>query len=146
MSTPDIDAPSVTHRAAVIAQGRLVHTASMLATFACLLGLVGAGAAKQPVEGVVMAFLACAVLLGVAETYLAVRVGFDAALFARLGQGMTLEALDVSLLELALLPPERQDAPLTRRLQGFLRLMSGQAGATVLQYILIAMGAVRVVF
>ena len=64
-------------------------------------------------------------LAGLAETYLAIRVGFDAALFRRLGEhsGRPISrALDAALTRLGLLPAARAGRPLELRIAGAQRL------------------------
>ena len=66
------------------------------------------------------------VLVGLVQKYLALRVAFDATLFAGL-ETLGLDELDAALLGLGLLPPQRAGRPLAERSRGALRLLKRQA-------------------
>ncbi|RYJ02910.1 MAG: hypothetical protein EON47_05990, partial [Acetobacteraceae bacterium] len=79
-----------------------------------------------------VAVLALVVVLGLGQAFTALRVAFDARLFAALGDGRapaTLAALDVALTGLGLLPDAKagRPLPLPLRLAGAARLMRRQA-------------------
>jgi hypothetical protein len=119
--------------AALLEQGRGIDRLSWLLTAAALLGLLlGRGWPMLPV-----------LAAGLAEGFLAARVGFDAALFRELGRG-TLPgpaAMDGALLELGLIPAAKAGRPLAPRMAGARRLLRWQALAAAAQLALL-LGAV----
>ena len=126
---------------ALLRQGRIVDRLSRLLTVLALASLVAAsvlGASKF-----LAVTLALAVLSGVAETYFAIRVGFDAALFERLREpaAMDLAALDVALVQLGLLPASRSGRPLEQRIAGAQRLLYKQGAACMIQVAILLCGA-----
>jgi hypothetical protein len=93
----------------------------------------------------VAALLASSVLTGVAASYLAIRVGFDAALFRRMAEAPEapdLSKLDGALTMLGLLAAGKAGRPLGQRTNGACRLFRCLAGLTVAQMILFLVGAV----
>ncbi|MCC6074048.1 hypothetical protein ACFPTX_20285 [Pseudomonas sp. GCM10022188] len=80
------------------------------------------------------------VLVGLVQKYLALRVAFDAELFARL-ETLGLDELDAGLLGLGLLPPQRAGRPLAERCRGALRLLKRQALCVATQGLL-ALGGI----
>lgn len=110
MSRPD---PRLRVLAALLAQGRAVHlTACALALGAWVLG-----------GGPVLAGLV-AVALGI-ETWFAVRVGLDAALFDGLGSGVDARDVDGGLLGLGLIA-QAPGRPVGSRVRGAVRLWRWQ--------------------
>ncbi len=110
--------PRLRVMAALLAQGRALHlTAGGLA----LAGLALGGGA--PVISVAIG------AAWAAETWLAVRVGVDAALFDALAAGLEPEELDRALVGLRL-APERPARPLSARFDGAMRLWRGQVALT----------------
>jgi len=87
--------------------------------------------------------LGLAALAGLAETYYAIRVGFDAALFHRLSKQAPpdLAALDAALVRLGLLPVSKSGRPLEQRIAGAKLLFYKQGAALVLQVALLLCGA-----
>jgi hypothetical protein len=84
-------------------------------------------------------------LAGIAEIYLAVRVGFDAALFRQLAVdpgGPDLATLDGALVQLGLLPPIKAGRPAPARVAGAQRLLRRQAMLVIVQASLVLVGAV----
>ena len=83
-------------------------------------------------------------LLGLGEAYLAMRVGFDAALFRRLAapaEAFDLGRLDEALLRLGLIPPAKTGRPIAERIAGARRLLHWQGLMLGLQAALILTGA-----
>jgi hypothetical protein len=85
------------------------------------------------------------ILLGVAQKYWALRVAFDAELFAAMAKaGGELErntqAMDRALVDLGLLPAARADRPWAERCRGALRLLRIQAVLCALQLLLALAG------
>ena len=114
-------------------QGRLIH------------GIVGpltvAGALAVPVlavlhkpPAIVLVALTVAVVLGLIETLLALRVAFDAAALRRMAghaDGMT--RFDTALAALGLAKPGQAGRPMADRAKGCLRLLRLQAIIAILQ-------------
>jgi hypothetical protein len=122
--------------AALLGTGRTLDALSRCVTAAVLLALLLA-----PGGGVL---LVLSLLLGVAQTYLAVRVSFDARLFAALAEAHALAdlaAMDGALLGMKLMPPDKAGRPASQRAEGARRLLRVQAILLALQ-LLAALGAV----
>jgi len=119
---------------ALLQQGQIIDRLSQLLTVAALVLLIGASAFGVASPALAVA-LALAVLAGIAETYYAIRVGFDAALFCRLRAPATMDlaALDVALVGLGMLPASRSGRPLEQRITGAQRLFYQQGAAFVIQ-------------
>ena len=88
--------------------------------------------------------LALVVLLGLVELYLAIRVGFDAALFHRLAaapEGFDCARLDRALSRLGLMPEAKTGRPIVERIAGARRLLAWQGMTLVAQVLLVLVGA-----
>jgi hypothetical protein len=88
-----------------------------------------------------VAILAAVALLGMVETFYAVRVGFDAALFHRLSAGpeaVDFGTLDKALARLGLVGKPRPERSTADRVAGASRLLQRQAVMLGLQAALIA--------
>lgn len=111
--------------AALLRQGRLLDR---LSGALLLTGIVfGFGQLLlKHADPLLAAICLALVLVGLVQKYLALRVAFDAALFARL-EALSLEELDAALLGLGLLPPQRTGRSLAERSRGALRLLYRQA-------------------
>ena len=127
----------------LLGHGRRIHDVSRLLTVAAGLGLVAGIVSPRSLTPVLAAGLAA--LLGLVETYLAVRVGFDAALFDRLsGRTATLpdlEALDGALTSLGLVEGGTADRPIAARAAGARRLLAWQGRALAGQVAVLIAGA-----
>jgi hypothetical protein len=125
----------------LLQQGRTIDRLSRLLTMAAVVLLIGAIAFDVASAALAVA-LAVAVLAGVAEVYLAVRVGFDAALFERLREPSTMDlaALDAALVQLGLLPASKSGRPLEQRIAGAKRLLYKQGAAFVIQIAVLLCG------
>lgn len=122
--------PRLVVTASLLAQGRTLH----LTTLALALGVwVVTGAAVLP-------SLVALALLG-AGTWLAARVGVDAALFDALANGLSPDDLDVALVATGLVE-ERGPRSLADRIAGALRLWRLQLTVVVLQGALLALSTV----
>lgn len=99
---------------------------SQAAAVAVLAALAAALAGGRP--GASPALLLALLGLAVAERVLALRVAFDARLFARLARGElpSLAALDAGLQQVLALPPHKAGRPLAPRLAGARRLYRAQ--------------------
>jgi hypothetical protein len=82
--------------------------------------------------------------LGVAQAWLAVRVGFDAALLRDVANRTQFAALDAALVALDLIPPEKAGRPLDERLRGAMRLMRLQGLCLGAQILVLILGALIV--
>ena len=83
-------------------------------------------------------------LLGFVELYLAIRVGFDAALFHRWGavpDGFDCARLDRALLRLGLMPEAKTGRPIAERIAGARRLLAWQGVTLAAQVLLVLVGA-----
>jgi hypothetical protein len=127
---------------ALLQQGQIIDRLSRLLTVSAVVLLIGASAFRVASPPLAVA-LALAVLAGVAEAYYAVRVGFDAVLFDRLGGpgAMDLAALDAALVQLGLSPASNSGRPLEQRIAGAQRLLYKQAAAFVIQVAILLCGA-----
>jgi hypothetical protein len=127
--------------AAWLQQGRTIDGLSRQLTVVALLLLIATGAFGVASPALV-SMLALATLAGLAQTYYAVRVGFDAALFERLGgQATDLSALDAALVQLRLLPVSKSGRPLAERVAGAQRLFHKQGAAFLVQVAFLLGGA-----
>jgi len=128
---------------ALLRQGRTIDRLSRLLTVAALVMLIGAIAFRVASPALVTA-LALAVVAGVAELYLAFRVGFDADLFDRLRDPAKLDlaALDAALAQLGLAPASKGGRPLDQRIAGAQRLLYKQGMAMGIQSAVLLCGAV----
>jgi hypothetical protein len=115
--------------AALLDQGRTVDRLSRPLTTAALIGLlfIPAIAARPPwmLVGVVM----LVAVAGLVETYFAIRVGFDAALFRELASASAapdFAGTDAALSRLGVLPAATRDRPAAARVAGARRLFRWQ--------------------
>ncbi len=120
--------------AALLAQGRTIHLAAI--------GLSAAAGVALAVfvlndEGGLAAIATWVVLLGLAETWFAIRTGFDAALFRRLSRmppgDESLASLDAALTALTLVPEDKTGREPQARLSGAFRLMKMQGFLLIVQ-------------
>lgn len=111
--------------AALLRQGRLLDGLSGALLLAGVVFGFGQLLLKHA-DPLLAAICLALMLVGLVQKYLALRVAFDAALFARL-ETLGLDELDAALLGLGLLPPQRSGRPLAERSHGALRLLKRQA-------------------
>jgi hypothetical protein len=131
MSDPQTASLSIA--AALLRQGRTINLASCCFTLAALAGALLGSSGAVP-----LVLLLAAILLGMAQVYLAIRVGFDAALFDGLAQQAAgakadLAAFDRAMLALGLLPAEKVGRDVAPRIVGARRLFSLQIAAMACQ-------------
>jgi len=146
MSSTDSAGALLAAAAAWLDQGRRIDRLSRLLTVMALAALVAIAVLGAP-KLMVVGPLGLSVLVGAAELYLAVRVGFDAALFRRLAEAadagtLELANLDVALTTMGLLPAGKAGRPLQARVAGACSLLYQQAGSLALQLALFLLGAV----
>jgi hypothetical protein len=83
-------------------------------------------------------------IFGCVELYLAIRAGFDMALFRRLAisdEQFDCARLDLALLRLGLIPPAKTGRPMAERVAGACRLLFWQGLALGAQVLLTLIGA-----
>jgi hypothetical protein len=144
MTDPN-DRPLLTVTAALLTQGRTLDGLSRLLTAGALFGLLAHAVVNDADPVLVTVALLVAALAGFAQTYYAVRVGFDAALFRQLGDtAIELSALDSALQRLGLLPVDKAGRPLDARIAGARALFRSQVAMLGVQ-IAAVLGAALVV-
>lgn len=145
MTAADNDRLRLAAVAALLAQGRTIDGLSRILTAGALLG--------APVLATILAPTALAPVLlvaalGIAQSWFAVRVGFDAALFeaASRAPSPTPSAVDDALVELRLLPAPKAGRPWPPRIAGARRLLAWQATLLALQVAVIVAIAIVLVW
>ncbi|MEX1993430.1 MAG: hypothetical protein WD929_02115 [Steroidobacteraceae bacterium] len=135
--------------AALLDQGRTVDRLSRPLTAAALIGvLVYPAAIGQPPLALAAAAIVVA-LAGFAESYLAIRTAFDAALFHRLASApepVDFGEIDQALTKLGLLPAAKRGCAADARIAGARRLMRLQVLALLVQVFAIAGGAMALMW
>jgi hypothetical protein len=129
--------------AALLDQGQRADRLSRPITAASALVLL-LPAFMEPPPVLLTTSLALIVLLGLVELYLAIRVGFDAALFRRLAvapDGFDCARLDRALSRLGLMPEARTGRPMIERVAGARRLLAWQGRTLAAQILLVLVGA-----
>lgn len=130
--------------AALLDQGERIDGLSRAVTVTALAALAAFGLfdIETPASA---ALFASSVLMGLAELYLAIRVGLDAALFRRMADASAapdLARLDGTMTALGLLPAGKAGRPLDQRTNGACRLLRIQAILAAVQIALFMIGAV----
>lgn len=129
--------------AALLEQGRTVDRLSRLLTAAVLIGMLVYPAAIGSPPFTLIASAVVIALAGFAESYLAIRVSFDAALFRQLASAPEppdFSEMDQSLTDLGLLPAAKRGRPLSVRIAGARQLMRLQIVALLVQVAFAASG------
>ena len=122
--------------AALLEQGRIVDRLSRLLTAAALVSLAVLWFFRIEASVEILGFATLVALAGLAETCLAIRVGFDAALFdhqARAAETPDFTRMDAALVELGLLPAAKTGRPVSARVAGARRLFVLQIIALIAQ-------------
>ena len=126
----------------LLRQGGSVHAASVGLTVVAALGI--ALLAAQQVRPWSLAGMSAALLLGLIETWLAVRVGFDRRILQRLagaaGEFLEPSQFDRTLVALGLGRSDIPARPMTDRVRGCARLLRAQVVAFVLQIAAVLLG------
>ena len=122
-------------------QGVIVHRQSIIATGAAVFFLIAAVLTGTVSPAPLYVFLAVP-LLGLGEAYLAMRIGFDAALFRKVARDLPLPALDESMVRLGIIDEEAGGRSLQVRFGGCRQLLRRQVISVALQYLLIVLGSV----
>jgi hypothetical protein len=129
-----------------------VGTLDTLSTGLTLVAAAAIGFALwHPVAMVALAFLAAQIIVGLAAKWTAVRVRFDAAVFAGLvdavqRSGFRTEHLDRALRGVGMLPANKEGRDWDTRCRGALGLMKGLGWLTVLQGLLFVLAAGTIAF
>jgi len=129
---------------ALLDQGQRADRLSRPITAASALVLLLLPAFLGPPPVLSTTILALVVLLGLIELYLAIRVGFDAALFRRLAaapEEFDRARLDRALSRLGLMPEAKTGRPIIERIAGARRLLAWQGMTLVAQILLALFGA-----
>ncbi|MBX3503296.1 MAG: hypothetical protein KF889_27950 [Alphaproteobacteria bacterium] len=114
-------------------QGRLIHGIAGPLTVAGAIAVPVLSLLSKP-PAIVLVAISVSVALGLAETLLALRVGFDAAALRRMaGHQDGASRFDAALAALGLAGAERAGRPMADRSRGCLRLLRLQAVAAILQ-------------
>ena len=132
--------------AAFLDQGRTVDRLSRLLTAAALTAiLIGPAIATRP-PWILIGSAVLVTLAGLAETYFAIRVGFDAALFnqvANASEASDFAGTDAALIQLGLLPATKHSRPAGARIAGARWLFRLQILCLVAQVLSVLAGAWR---
>ncbi len=139
----DLAAATITSCAALLEQHTKIHVFSVAMTVvagAMLLVSIGFSASVSSLWLGTAAFI---VLLGLAETWFAIRVGFDRRLLSAIASGPEdLQRWDQALTELKLMPKSKTGRGLSERLHGCIRLLKMQAVLLVAQSLVAVSGMV----
>ena len=127
-------------------QGQLLNRLSVVATSIALAVLL---LPVFPTTAAMVLVAVSVVAAGLIELYFAIRVGFDAALFRRIGNDAAEDRLDVAafdnaLTALRLLPAGKSGFPIATRIVGAKRLLVYQGIAFLLQMLLAVAGGLSV--
>jgi len=132
--------------AAFLDQGRTIDRLSRPLTAAALIViLIGPAITTQPPWMLIWSAV-LVMLAGLAETYLAIRVGFDAALFrqvANASEAPDFAGTDAALTQLGLLPITKHGRPAGARVAGARRLFGVQILFLVAQVLSVLAGTWR---
>jgi hypothetical protein len=127
--------------AALLEQGRTVNRLSCGLTAAAIAILAILPALTSQTQWTSIGFAAAAVVAGLAQTWFAIRVGFDAALFHRLASTGDIAAIDTALTGLGLMPSGKAGRPAAPRIAGARRLFRLQIVTLALQVLCLLAGA-----
>jgi hypothetical protein len=133
--------------AAVLDQGTRIDSLSRGVTIAALIGLLAIGVMVDHPDALPLVLLALAVLVGLVELYLSIRVMLDAALFRQLATASAVpdwETFDAALLRLRVLPPAKTGRSVEPRVAGARLLLRAQGIALIVQMSLAVAGAYAV--
>jgi hypothetical protein len=127
--------------AALLEQGQAVNRLSCGLTAAAIAVLAILPALTPQTQWTSIGFAAAAAAAGLAQTWFAIRVGFDAALFHRLASTGDAAAIDAALTGLGLMPAGKAGRPAPVRIAGARRLFRLQIAALALQVLCLLAGA-----
>lgn len=139
------DRPLLATTTALLTQGRTLDHLSRLLTAGSLFGLLAHAVVNDADPVLVSVALTVATLAGLAQTYYAMRVSFDAALFRQLGEAVPdLGALDSALQRLGLVPVDKAGRSLEARVAGARALFRTQTAMLLVQ-IAVVLGTALVI-
>lgn len=122
--------------ASYLRQGRALDKISRALTLIGCIAIVVGTYTAAPLPITLLAALV--VLIGLAETYFALRVGFDAEIFSHLARGsFSATTFDGSMKRLKLIGADRTARPMSERGRGAMTLVRRQAVAVGLQIVCI---------
>jgi len=143
--TTAVDRDVAAAAADLLDQGAVIDRLSRPITIAALIGLmIGLGLGLGPL---LIASLLVVTLAGLAETYLAMRAGFDAALLRRLAageHGLDFDKLEAALLALGPTAGSKTEHSMARRAMGARRLLVLQGATLVFQVAIILLATALV--
>jgi hypothetical protein len=135
------DAWSATIAAAILRRGSMVHAASLILTFAALLGCTAASVFVAGPDFGWLRFGVAIVILGLGEFWLAARVALDADLFdAIAAKTADLDGFDRAMQGLGLMPQHKAKRTLSTRIRAAFRLLKLQGLAFGLQVAVLVIG------
>ncbi len=126
--------------AALLEQGRVVDRLSRPLTVTALIGMAISAFMVAPAAWWLFAWTMLVLLAGLAETYLAIRVGFDGRVFRAVAADADFAATDAALMRLGLLPAAKAGRPADVRIGGARRLLGLQVAALAAQVVIIVVG------
>lgn len=133
--------------AALLGQGTLIDGTARLLTVGALFGLLAHAVADDADPMLVTFALIVAVAAGVAQTWFALRVGLDAALFRQIAATPEeLPQIDAALVGTGLMPPAKAGRPIAARVRGAKRLLALQAAALLAQLAAVVVAALYIAF
>jgi hypothetical protein len=129
--------------AAFLDQGRIIDRLSRPLTAAALIGILVSPAITTQSPWTLVGFAILVALAGLAESYFAIRVGFDAALFHQLAIAPEADfgGTDAALTRLGLLPTTKHGRSAGARVTGARRLFGFQILALAAQVLSVLLGA-----
>jgi hypothetical protein len=126
--------------AALLERAHSLNVLSIALTVLAIAALIALSLLDAGRPALVLA-LAISVAAGLTETYLALRVAFDSALFRLLAENaLDVTALDAAMTTLGLLPAATAGRPLGPRVTGARRLLVAQVAAAAVQLLLVLLG------
>jgi hypothetical protein len=145
VTTRETDSPRLAAAAALLAQGRSIDGLSRILTAGALLGAPVLATVLAPAALIPVLLVAA---IGLGQSWFALRVGFDAALFEAVSRNPSLSSstLDEALLGLGLLPPDKAGRPWDPRIAGARRLLAWQGALLALQVAVIVAVALVLVW
>lgn len=129
---------------------RLLRQGARVDAFSCGLSLLAFAAGWFALglgEWLRLSIVLAVIVLGLAQRYFALRVAFDAELFAALEHDPKLDAkrmreFDQAMQSLELLPPDKGGRPWVERCRGALKLLNRQISIAVLQLVVALAGII----
>ncbi len=138
MDTNDRDtiSASIISCAALLEQHTKIHGLSVATTVATVALLLASVLFSLSPPSLWLGVMASLVLLGLAETWIAIRIGFDQTLLLSITSAPEdLQKLDQALTQLKLMPASKAGRGLYERLHGCIRLLKWQGALLIAQLI-----------